>query len=371
MKRRAIVAAAAAVAIPGALADIYHDVSFDLSGDIGRSASEVMSGWSLEGDATLIDSFVRLTEDQQHKKGVMSARRGAYELGDQGWTTDITFRVHGVGVSLAGDGLGMWYTHEAIKAGNLLGGPNRFHGLFLGLDTYINSPDSAVHQHPYLGIAVNDGSELATHDAVGIHTSLHAPAGCSITQARQIGPHESRVVTLRVQYGGFTSKWLNVKYVYGHGVKDYTHTPADSWTQCAHLEGIELPNGYYWGASAATGAVSDNHDVISIVVHRGSSDPAPAAGAPSPAALPETYQYNPEHPVLPPEPQAEPQQQQPPQQQVDGGGAAPTACPACPKQPIVVRPEMQRECPHTCCSGDTSFLVAAPFFNLHQLFVVW
>lgn len=37
-----------------------------------------------------------------------------------------------------------------------------------------------------------------------------------------------------------------------------------AWKQCLSVSGVHLPTGYYFGISAATGDLSDNHDVIGI-----------------------------------------------------------------------------------------------------------
>ena len=36
------------------------------------------------------------------------------------------------------------------------------------------------------------------------------------------------------------------------------------WKPCLTVEGVRLPTNYYFGMSATTGDLSDNHDVISV-----------------------------------------------------------------------------------------------------------
>lgn len=38
----------------------------------------------------------------------------------------------------------------------------------------------------------------------------------------------------------------------------------NEWKECFTVEGVELPTGYYFGASATTGDLSDNHIINSI-----------------------------------------------------------------------------------------------------------
>ena len=37
-----------------------------------------------------------------------------------------------------------------------------------------------------------------------------------------------------------------------------------SWKSCFSVDGVHLPTGYYFGVSAATGDLSDNHDVTGL-----------------------------------------------------------------------------------------------------------
>jgi len=38
----------------------------------------------------------------------------------------------------------------------------------------------------------------------------------------------------------------------------------NAWSPCLKVEGVKLPTGYYFGLTAATGDLSDNHDVITV-----------------------------------------------------------------------------------------------------------
>lgn len=37
-----------------------------------------------------------------------------------------------------------------------------------------------------------------------------------------------------------------------------------AWKQCFQVSEVKLPTGYYFGISATTGDLSDNHDILSI-----------------------------------------------------------------------------------------------------------
>uniref|UniRef100_A0A3B5L7C2 Lectin, mannose-binding 2-like a n=1 Tax=Xiphophorus couchianus TaxID=32473 RepID=A0A3B5L7C2_9TELE len=40
------------------------------------------------------------------------------------------------------------------------------------------------------------------------------------------------------------------------------------WRDCLDIPGVRLPLGYYFGASAITGDLSDNHDIISLKLYQ-------------------------------------------------------------------------------------------------------
>lgn len=40
-----------------------------------------------------------------------------------------------------------------------------------------------------------------------------------------------------------------------------------AWKECFSVEGIKLPTGYYFGISATTGDLSDNHDILSVKLY--------------------------------------------------------------------------------------------------------
>lgn len=37
-----------------------------------------------------------------------------------------------------------------------------------------------------------------------------------------------------------------------------------AWKECLSVKGVRLPTGYFLGVTAATGDLSDNHDIISM-----------------------------------------------------------------------------------------------------------
>lgn len=54
------------------------------------------------------------------------------------WELHVTFKVHGKGSELFGDGFAIWYTKERMQQGPVFGSKDHFSGLAIILDTYSN-----------------------------------------------------------------------------------------------------------------------------------------------------------------------------------------------------------------------------------------
>jgi mannose-binding lectin 2 len=91
---------------------------------------------------------------------------------------------------------------------------------------------------------VNNGSLHYDHDNDGIGINL---AGC---EASIRGRDVDSSIAIRYQNDRLTiSTDVFAK---------------DSWTECFSIDNIQLPTHYYFGFSAATGELSDNHDIIMV-----------------------------------------------------------------------------------------------------------
>ena len=63
-----------------------------------------------------------------------------------------------------------------------------------------------------------------------------------------------------------------------------------AWAPCFSIEGVHLPTGYYFGMSATTGDLSDNHDLISVKTYE--LDTAPGVSKDErPGILPEVITH--------------------------------------------------------------------------------
>lgn len=100
------------------------------------------------------------------------------------------------------------------------------------------------HQHPYLSAMVNNGTWSYDHDRDGTHTQL---AGCEVRFRN-------------VDY----ETYISIRYE-----NDVLSVSTDlenrnEWKNCFVVNNVELPTGYFFGLSATTGDLSDNHDIHSF-----------------------------------------------------------------------------------------------------------
>lgn len=91
---------------------------------------------------------------------------------------------------------------------------------------------------------VNNGSLTYDHDKDGTLTQL---AGCE-AKFRNVN-HDT---------------YLSIRYENDVLTVSTDIENKGQWKQCFSAAGVKLPTGYYFGASAETGDLSDNHDVFSF-----------------------------------------------------------------------------------------------------------
>ncbi|KAF4790744.1 hypothetical protein TURU_136290 [Turdus rufiventris] len=97
---------------------------------------------------------------------------------------------------------------------------------------------------PYISAMVNNGSLTYDHSKDGRWTEL---AGCSAELRNQ--NHDT---------------FLAVRYSRGRLTVMTDVEDKNEWKNCIDIAGVQLPTGYFFGASAGTGDLSDNHDIISM-----------------------------------------------------------------------------------------------------------
>ncbi|XP_055285466.1 vesicular integral-membrane protein VIP36 [Moschus berezovskii] len=197
--------------------------------------------WDFQGSTMLTSQYVRLTPDERSKEGSIWNHLPCF-LKD--WEMHVHFKVHGAGKkNLHGDGIALWYTRDRLVPGPVFGSKDNFHGLAIFLDTYPND-ETTERVFPYISVMVNNGSLSYDHSKDGRWTEL---AGCTADFRNR--DHDT---------------FLAVRYSRGRLTVMTDLEDKNEWKNCIDITGVRLPTGYYFGASAGTGDLSDNHDIISM-----------------------------------------------------------------------------------------------------------
>jgi len=212
-------------------------------------------GWSYAGSTVIGEgdhksNYLRITPDRQSKVGNLWCKTPWMPVTKEGDTTApfeafLRFKVHGQGTKLFGDGFALWLTKESNEFGDVFGAPDQFTGLGITFDTYSNVNQG--HQQ-YVSVILGDGTQKYDHEQDGGDIKL---AGCA---------------------NSFRGQEMDARIVYdGSLLRMYLARLDEGWEECFIVRKVKIPKGYFFGLSAKTGDLADNHDVISFKV----TDPAP------------------------------------------------------------------------------------------------
>ncbi|CAI9552068.1 unnamed protein product, partial [Staurois parvus] len=227
-----------------------HSLSKPYQG-VGSSSSSL---WDLMGNVLVTPQYVRLTPDQQSKQGAIWNRMPCY-LRD--WELQVHFKIHGQGKkNLNGDGFAIWYTKDRMQLGPVFGSKDNFIGLGLFVDTYPNEEKQHERVFPFVSAMVSNGSLTYDHSRDGRLTEI---GGCT-AMVRNLN-HDT---------------FLVIRYVKRRLTVMLDIDGKQEWRDCVDVPGVRLPRGYYFGTSAVTGDLSDNHDIISMKLYQITVERTPA-----------------------------------------------------------------------------------------------
>jgi len=199
--------------------------------------------WEHFGHAIASDESVRLTPSLKSKKGsIWSKELNSHE----NWEVELVFRVNGRG-RIGADGLAFWYTETRAEEGPVFGSRDNWKGLGLFFDSFDNDN---LRNNPWIMAMVNNGEKSYEHETDGGNQHL---GGCQRDFRNKPFP-----VRAKIEY---YKKALTV-----HIHNGLTNNRND-FELCLRAEGVELPSNGYFGVSAATGDLADDHDVLSFLTH--------------------------------------------------------------------------------------------------------
>ncbi|XP_048376850.1 protein ERGIC-53-like isoform X2 [Stegostoma tigrinum] len=197
--------------------------------------------WTHYGNALPSSERVRIVPSMKSQSGsVWTKTSAAFE----NWEIEVSFRISGRS-RIGADGLAIWYTRERGPTGPVYGAVDHWDGVGIFLDTYDN--DDRLN-NPAILVVGNDGHLTYDHLNDGGSQTL----GSCFRDYR----NSYHAVRIRIRY---YQKTLQVHL--NLALADV----AENYELCTEVKNMNLPSSGYFGVSAATGAVADDHDVLSFL----------------------------------------------------------------------------------------------------------
>ncbi|XP_048359691.1 protein ERGIC-53 isoform X2 [Sphaerodactylus townsendi] len=197
--------------------------------------------WVHTGNAIPSADQIRITPSLKSQKGsVWTKSKSVFEY----WEIEVTFRVTGRG-RIGADGLAVWFTEGQGLEGPVFGAADNWNGIGIFFDSFDND---AKKNNPAIVIVGNNGKLHYDHQNDG---STQALASCQRDFRNKPYPVRAKIV--------YYQKTLHVFINNGF-------TPdKEDYEFCAKVENMVLPSEGYFGISAATGGLADDHDVLSFL----------------------------------------------------------------------------------------------------------
>lgn len=227
--------------------------------------------WDHYGDAIPGNEEVRLVPSLRSKSGSMWTK---YNASFEHWEVQISFRITGRGRSGA-DGLAVWYTRQRGETGSVYGASDLWDGVGIFFDTFDNDDRK---NNPVILVVGNNGKLVYDHLNDGASQVL----GACVRNFRNT-PHPFRA---RITY---YKKTLNIAINTGLSPGD------DFYETCTEVRDMVIPSLGFFGVSAATGALADDHDVLSFLTFSLSDTWKEAADAQIPKSEKDKFQKDFEH----------------------------------------------------------------------------
>ncbi|XP_065662210.1 protein ERGIC-53 isoform X2 [Hydra vulgaris] len=199
--------------------------------------------WAHYGSAIPSDEQIRITPSLKDQRGGLWTKTIS---STEFWEVEVFFKISGRG-RVGGDGLAVWFTETAGLPGPVFGSSDKWKGLGLFFDSFDNDGEQ---NNPYVMAMVNDGDVNYDHFKDGNKQQL---GGCMRDFRNRPYP-----VRAKIRY------YNNVLTVFYHaGMTE----KSDDYELCMRAENVKLPKSGYFGVTAATGGLADDHDVLKFLTH--------------------------------------------------------------------------------------------------------
>ncbi|XP_032870812.1 protein ERGIC-53-like isoform X1 [Amblyraja radiata] len=197
--------------------------------------------WTHQGNALPRSDQVRIVPSIRSQSGsVWTKNRVAFV----NWEIEVAFRITGRN-RIGADGLAVWYSKEKGPAGSVYGAADQWDGVGVFFDTFDNDGGK---NNPIVLVVGNDGQMAYDHMTDGAGQAQ----GWCLRDYR----NSYQAVRVRIRY---YQKTLQVYINLGRADVD------ENYELCTEVTDMNLPVDGHFGVSSATGAVADDHDVLSFI----------------------------------------------------------------------------------------------------------
>ncbi|XP_018425905.1 PREDICTED: protein ERGIC-53 isoform X1 [Nanorana parkeri] len=197
--------------------------------------------WTHTGNAIPSADQIRITPSLKSQKGSAWTKTAP---SFNNWEVEVTFRVTGRG-RVGADGLAIWYTATQGLEGEVYGSADSWNGVGIFFDSFDND---GKKNNPMILVVGNNGKLIYDHQNDGASQAL---SSCQRDFRNKPYPVRAKIV--------YYKKTLSVMINNGF-------TPdKDDYEFCAKVDNMILPQQGFFGISAATGGLADDHDVLSFL----------------------------------------------------------------------------------------------------------
>ncbi|XP_032395687.1 protein ERGIC-53 [Etheostoma spectabile] len=200
--------------------------------------------WIHTGNAIPSADQVRITTSLRSQKGSVWTKN---KVSFDNWEAEVTFRVSGRG-RMGADGLALWFTTVQGLDGPVYGAADQWNGVGIFFDSFDND---GKKNNPAIVVVGNNGNLVYDHQNDGTTQAL----GTCLRDFR----NKPYPVRAKITY---YKKTLTVMINNGF-------TPdREDYEFCTKVDNMIIPNEGFFGISAATGGLADDHDVLSFLLFR-------------------------------------------------------------------------------------------------------
>uniref|UniRef100_A0A673XNW0 Lectin, mannose-binding, 1 n=1 Tax=Salmo trutta TaxID=8032 RepID=A0A673XNW0_SALTR len=216
--------------------------------------------WVHSGNAIPSADQVRITPSLRSQKGSVWTKT---TVNFDNWEAEVTFRVSGRG-RMGADGLAIWFTTAQGLDGPVYGAADNWNGIGIFFDSFDND---GKKNNPAVLVVGNNGKLVYDHPNDGTTQSL----GTCLRDFR----NKPYPVRAKITYYKRTLIVL---------INNGFTPDKDDYEFCTKVDNMVIPQEGYFGISAATGGLADDHDVLSFLTFRlsepGQELPPPEAEMP-------------------------------------------------------------------------------------------